>query len=105
MKAIKSIFVILASIVILAYSLPFIDLYRNPMPVYHYQSTDGKFEFTCHPSKGRDIATMEQTKQAYEKEHKVKLTLCRKFKMKPLRIWEWHKYLNSPYYKSYGYCE
>jgi hypothetical protein len=95
----------LASIMILVYTLPFIDIYLNPMPVYHYQSPDGKFSFTCYPSKGRDIATMEQTKQAYEKEHKVKLTLCRKFTMKPLHFWEWQKYMNSPYYKNYEACE
>ena len=85
--------------------LPLLDLYLNPIPVYHYQSTDGKFEFTCYPSKGRDIAIMVNAKMLYEVKHKTILTLCRKFTIHPLHFWEWQKYLKSPYYKNYGACD
>jgi hypothetical protein len=88
-------------ILILIHTL--LDLY--PIPVYHYQSTDGNFEFTCYPSKGRDIATMENAKNLNEEKHKVQLTLCRKFTIHPLHFWEWQKYLNSPFYKNYVACD
>ncbi|MFN8319217.1 MAG: hypothetical protein U0V54_07310 [Saprospiraceae bacterium] len=105
MKTKKSIFVILALPLILAYTLPLLDHYLNPIPVYHYQSTDAKFEYICYPSKGRDYLAMEKARQDYEEKNKVKLTLCRKFKAKPLHFWEWYKYLNSPYYVGYVVCE
>ena len=105
MKAIKITFTLLAVILILFYTLPLLDRYLNPLPVYHYQSTDGNFEYVCYPSKGRDYTAMEKARQDYEKKNKVNLTLCRKFKAKPLHVWEWHKYLNSPYYRKYEVCE
>lgn len=105
MKFVKIIFVLLVPILILVYTLPLLDLYLNHLPVYHYQSTDGKFEFTCYPAKGRDYWAMEKAKQDHEEKNKVKLTLCRKFKAKPLHFWEWYRYVNSPYYKNYEVCE
>ncbi|MBK9690037.1 MAG: hypothetical protein IPO65_20845 [Saprospiraceae bacterium] len=86
MKFVKIIFVLLVPILILVYTLPLLDLYLNPLPVYKYQSTDGNFEFACYPSKGRDYMAMEKARWEYEEKNKVKLTLCRKFKMKPLHF-------------------
>lgn len=92
-------------VLFIAFTLANIDIFLNPVPVYPFQSTDGKFEYVCYPSKGRDYLAMEKARQDYEEKNKVKLTLCRKFEMKPLHFWEWYKYLNSPYYGKYVVCK
>lgn len=60
-------------------------------PYYHYQTADGKFQFTEEPGKGMDYEVLKIRYERYLAEHPTSQdrTLFRTFKVKPWQFWQW----------------
>ena len=73
--------------------------------IYQFESPNSDFSFGVVPSKGRDLAMMEQRIKAYQEEHPVtkEVIICRTFKKNYLKFWMWGEYLFRAEWQ-YPYC-
>lgn len=76
----------------------------STLPVLKYGSSNTEFQFTCYPTKGMTIESMELAKLEFDSRNNVSTVICRKFRKNYLKVWNLYYYWKSPYYQ-FPVCE
>lgn len=106
----KKLFLLLALVfslflVVSNFSTCTYDLGLEPVVhVYNYQSTDGGFQATEIPEKGKPLTDIVEDFQTYQRSaHAQEQSLCRCFKKNYLQFWKWREYSTHERWKM-KYC-
>lgn len=65
------------------------------LPHYHYQNSDGSFQYSEEPGKGMDFQAGQIQFEAWKQQNKNNphQTLYRTFSIRPWAFWEWWQFL------------
>lgn len=98
-----SIRIILFLFVIIIFSnLSFLNLgYNKILNLYNFQTKNNEFNFILLKEKGRDIELMNKKFELFKKENPETsdTIIFRVFERKPIKFWNWYKYLTDEIFK------